>query len=211
MRNTDIPSMLQYVLGEQGRDQLAPEETALMQASAGLPVMVAGGPDDVNKRTWLQKVFGTNREGVNQPVQSPQDAARPVEGLIGPGSISDQIRKRREAADQSGREVSVLPSDMVYAQNDSGTRSDASSGDPYSGVSIQTRSAMHDLGKGDPTGEFSDAIIGKPAAVAPGGYAARTSVRGAQTSKQEDQLVRMLMNSQGMNEKDARARAKAIR
>jgi len=70
---------------------------------------------------------------------------------------------------------------------------------------------MDQLGKGDPSGEFSDAIINKSAPSQNTGYAAKTTVRGKQTSKQEDQLVRMLMNSQGMDEKSARARAKSIK
>lgn len=208
MRQTDIPSILQYVLGEQGRANLEPEETALMQVSAGLPVMVAGGPD-ANKRTWLQRVFGTNRPMPSGQPQSPQDAARPAEGLVSPGSVGDQIRKRREAADQAGGEVSVVPSDMVYAQNDTGIRSDAMV-DPYGGTSIQTRAAMHELGKGDPNGEFADAVIGKTSSPASSGYAARTTTRGAQTSKQEQQLINMLIG-RGMSPEEARARAKSIK
>ncbi len=207
---TDIPSMLQYVLGQQGRYQPDPEETALMQASQGIPVQVAGGPDDAAKRTWLQRVFGTNRPMPSGQPQSPQDAAAPAEGLADPGSIADQIRRRREEADRAGREVSLVPSDMVYAQNDNGVRSDAV-GDRYAGVSAQTRAGLAQLGAQDPTGDLGDMAIGRPAQAAPGGYAARTTVRGAQTSKQEDQLVKMLMHSQGMSEKDARARAKSIK
>jgi hypothetical protein len=209
---TDIPSMLDYVLGEQGRTQPAPEETALMQASQGLPIMVAGGPDDAAKRTWLQKVFGMNRPGMAQPPQqpqSPQDAAQPVEGLASPGSIADQIRQRREAADAAGREVSMTPSDMVYAQNDTGTRNDANA-DRYSGVSVQTRAGLDKLGREDPTGDLGSMIVGRSDIAAPGGYAAKTTVRGKQTSKQEDALTKMLMN-RGMKEADARARARSIK
>lgn len=207
MRKNDIPSMLQYVLGEQGRSDLAPEETALVQASSGLPIMVAGND---NKRSWLQKVFGTNREGTNQPRQlTPAEAAAPAEGLAGPGSIADQIRKRRQAADAAGEQASMVPDDYQLAANDTGTMTDAM-GDRYGGVSAQTRAGMDQLGRGDPTGEFGDAIIGKPAAAAPGGYAAKTTVRGKQTSAQENSLVKMLVN-QGMSDKEARARARSIK
>lgn len=204
MRPTDIPSMLQYVLGEQGRSNLEPEETALMQASAGLPVMVAGGPD-ANKRTWLQRVFGTNRPMPSGQPQSPQDAARPAEGLADPGSIADQIRRRREEADRAGREVSLAPEDMLYAANDTGTRTDA-----YGGVSAQTRAGLAKLGAEDIHGDLGDMAIGKPASAAPGGYAAKTTVRGPQTSAQEDKLVKMLMG-RGMSESEARTRARSIK
>lgn len=209
MRPTDIPSMLQYVLGEQGRANLEPEETALMQASAGLPVMVAGGPD-ANKRTWLQRVFGTNRPMPSGQPQSPQDAARPAEELFAPGSLGDQMRRRREEADKAGREVSMVPDDYQLAANDTGTRNDASGGDRYGGVSIQTRAGLAKLGAEDIHGDLGDMAIGKPSTPSPSGYAARTTVRGPQSSAQEDRLVQMLI-SRGMSEKEARVRARGIK
>ncbi len=199
---TDIPSMLQYLLSQQGREQPTPEETALAQASQGLPVMVAGGPEDAAKRSWLQRIFGTNKP---QQPQTPADAAKPAEGLFSPGSIGDQIRKRREEMDKAGKEASLVPDDYQLAANDVGTRNDA-----YGGVSMQTRAGMDALGRADPNGEFGDAIINRQQPAATSGYAAKTTVRGPQTSKQEDQLTTMLIN-RGMDPKKARERARSIK
>jgi hypothetical protein len=200
-----IPTMLQYVMAQQNRQTLSPEELALLQASSGEPVSGGYvGYDNIaanDKPSLLQRLFGNKP----QPTQTPAEAAKPAEGLFEPGSIGDQIRRRREEADKATRDVSMLPEDMLYAANDTGTRTDA-----YGGVSSQTRAGLAQLGAEDPNGDLGDMAIGKPAAAAPGGYAAKTTTRGAQTSKQEDQLIKMLMG-RGMSESEARARAKSIK
>jgi hypothetical protein len=212
IQNNMVPEMLQKILEQQGRTTPSPEESALVQASQGQPIQVAEG----DQRGLLQRIFGGRpAQQPPMPIQpngqsNPQyNPAAPAEGLAEPGSIADQLRKRREAADQAGGQVSMVPDDMQVAANDTGTRSDAN-GDRYGGVSGQTRAAMDQLGRGDPTGDFKDAIIGNVSSPQSAGYAAKTTTRGAQTSAQEQQLIRMLIN-QGMKESDARARARSIK
>jgi len=96
----------------------------------------------------------------------------------------------------------VLPQDMMVASN---------GGDPYGGVSMQTRKAMDEMGRSDPTGDMGDMMIGR-AANTPGnsaGYAAKTTTRGKQSPAQEEQLVKML-KGRGMSEAEARARARSM-
>lgn len=158
-----------------------------------------------DKGSWLRSLFSKGQQQPQGP-QTPGEAARAAEGLAAPGSIGDQIRRRREEADQLGKELSLAPQDMLLAQNDTGTRSDA-----YGGVSVQTRAALAKAGAEDPTGDLGDMMIGGGAA-APNQNVrlAQTTVRGPQTSRQEDQLVKMLIG-RGMSEKEARARARSIR
>jgi len=108
------------------------------------------------------------------------------------GSVANRLMNRRRALEAAG---GVNEGDMV-AQNDS-----------YGGVSAQTRAAVDRLGR-DVGGDMADVVVGG-GRTAPAGTPAKTTVRGKQSSAQEEQLVRMLMG-RGMSEADARARAKGI-
>ncbi len=221
-----IPSMLEYILQQQGRSSMTPEEASLLSASNGVAPPVQVAANDPAKGSWLRSLFSRGQQPP-QP-QQPQQPQNPTDNIGGPGSIADQIRQRRQEADQAGKELSYAPEDMVAPQQQasgadvnmrpqdmmlaaapSGTMNDA---DPYGGVSMQTRAALAKAGAEDVHGDLGDMAIGAQRAAAPaaGGYAAKTTVRGAQTSAQEDKLVQMLM-SRGMSEKDARARAKSIK
>lgn len=83
----------------------------------------------------------------------------------------------------------------------------ANQADPYGGVSMQTRRAMHQMGAADPTGEMGDMMIGRQ--TTPQGFAAKTSVRGKQSPAQEEQLIRMLMG-RGMSREEAQARVSGL-
>lgn len=197
MARTNIPSMLEYILGQQRRGDLAPEEMMMLSQAEGLPPpdMVAG--NDPKRESWLRSIFSRNP-------QTPP--ARRAEDLVSPGSIGDQIRQRRRAADAAGEEVSMLPQDMMVAAGPSDTMTDA-----YGGVSMPTRAAMHQLGKDDPTGELGDMMIGRQAPSAPTGPAAKVTVRGAQSNAQREQLIRLLMSSRGLSRAQAEAMAAGVR
>lgn len=193
-----IPSMLQYILAQQGRQQPSEDELALLAASQGEqpPMMIAAAdkPQE-DKRSLLQRLFG-------RPVQpQPQPGERKADELVAPGSLGDQLRQRRLEQERMLKEqAGIQPEDMLMAQNS----------DPYGGVSVQTRAAMNQLGK-DVGGDMGDLVVGGQGSAqgstvgAPSGQ----SVRGKQTPKQEDQLIKMLMN-RGMSEKEARMRARSV-
>jgi hypothetical protein len=189
-----IPSMMEYILSQQGRSEPSEEELALLAASRGEQPMqlAANAPED--KRTILQRLFGRG-----QPAPPPQQPGeRKADELVAPGSLGDQLRQRRLEQERMLREQAGLqPEDMLLAQ----------APDPYGGVSVQTRAAMDRLGK-DVGGDMSDLVVGA-GQKAPTGTPAVQSVRGRQTPKQEEQLIKMLMD-RGMSEKEARSRAKSV-
>lgn len=194
-----IPNMMEYILRQQGRDQPSEDEMALLAASQDQqPMMVAQGGqgDDAGKASLLQRLFG-RQPLPPMPVQQP--GARPVDELLSPGSMGDQLRQRRLEQERMMKEQAGLqPEDMMVAQNDG-----------YGGVSAQTRAAMDQMARQDPTGEFGDAMIGRPTQPAAAGGSSGQSVRGKQSVKQEDQLIKMLID-RGMSPAEARQRARSI-
>lgn len=121
--------------------------------------------------------------GLMQAAQRPTNTQMALQQILNPQPVQPQM----------------LPQDMMLAANKA---------DPYGGVSTQTRKAMDEMGRADPTGEFGDAIINKQPST-PSGYAAKTTVRGKQSAAQEEQLVRMLMG-RGMSREEALKRARSF-
>jgi len=105
------------------------------------------------------------------------------------GSLANKMMLRRKA-----QEAMLEEEDMI-------------AGDPYGGVSVQTRAAMDKLGRDNPQ-EFGDAVIGRKPAPKAKGYKAKTTVRGGPTSAQQEILIKML-EGRGMSREKAEARAKA--
>jgi len=190
-----VPSMMEYILAQQGRQEPSEEELALLAASRGeQPMQMAANAPD-SKGSLLQRLFGRPQ----QPAP-PQPGERKADELVAPGSMGDQLRQRRLEQERMLKEQAGLqPEDMLMAQ----------APDAYGGVSAQTRAAMDRLGK-DVGGDMSDLVVGGGAMpAAPGAAPAQQSVRGKQTPKQEQQLIDML-KARGMSEKEARMRAKSV-
>lgn len=137
----------------------------------------------------LQKLASSqNREPSRQEVELFTQAQQPTQAQLMLQQMMQPQPQQQE-----------MPPEMMAANNV----------DPYGGVSMQSRKAMHDMGAADPTGELGDMMINRPQAQTPASYKAKTSVRGQQLPAQKEQLVRMLMG-RGMNREEAEARAGAF-
>jgi len=191
-----VPSMLEYILAQQGRQNPSEEEMALLAASRGEQPMQMAANESGSKGSLLQRLFGRSPP----PAPQPPVEGRKVDELVAPGSLGDQLRQRRLEQERMLKEQAGLqPEDMLMAQ----------APDPYGGVSARTRGAMDQLGK-DVGGDMSDLVVGGGAKPVAGGNApAQQSVRGKQTPRQEEQLIKMLID-RGMDPKEARMRAKSV-
>lgn len=194
-----MSNMLQYLLNQQGGREPSPEETALLMASQGNAQPLQMAANSGEGTSFLRRLFGGGSPAP-KPQTPPPTGDRKVDELVDPGSMGDRLRQRRLEQERMLKEQAMgdmQPEDMLMA----------AAPDPYGGVSVGTRAAMDRLGK-DVGGDMGDLVVGG-GQKASSGTPAQQSVRGKQTPKQEEQLIRMLIN-RGMSPEEARARAKSV-